>query len=393
MRLRTICPISFVDAYVAGPAGSVAASIRVSGGRVDCLDSPPLRGDTVVDLGGDLVLPGFINAHDHLDLNNFPRLKWRDRYDNAREWIADFQPRFKSDPALLAPVSVPIRDRLILGGIKNLLSGATTVSHHNPFHRLLRRGFPVRVPHRYRYSHSLLIDGEAVRDQYRDTPGDWPWIIHAAEGTDAAAAEEFDRLKRWNCIGQNTVLVHGVGLGHAQMADLLERGGGLVWCPSSNDFLLGKTADVAIMTRARRVALGTDSRLSGGRDLLEEMKHAARCHGARVENLLHMVTVDAAALLRLPDAGEFRPGAPADLIVLPKGSPEPLDGILSERSRIRLVLLGGKPAIGDPDMMPVFASSKVTWMAVRLDGKEKLMTETLVDRLKHCAVSEPGLEL
>jgi len=280
-----------------------------------------------------------------------------------------------------------------LGGIKNLLSGATTVSHHNPFHRLLRRGFSVRVPHRYRTSHSLLIDGEAVRDRYHDTPVDWPWIIHAAEGTDAAAEEEYDRLKRWNCIGQNTVLVHGVGLGNAQMTDLLERGGGLVWCPSSNDFLLGKTADVAVMTRAHRVALGTDSRLSGGRDILEEIKHAARCHGVCVEDLLRMVTVDAAAVLRLPDAGELRPGAAADLIVLPKGSPEPLAGILSERSRIRLVLLGGKAAIGDADMMPVFAATKVPWVAVRLDGKEKLMAKTLADRLKRCSICEPGLEL
>ncbi len=393
MRFRTTRPITFVEAHVIGPAGSIPASIRVAGGRVDRLDSPPQPGDTVVDLEGDLVLPGFINAHDHLDLNNFPRLKWRDRYSNAGEWIADFQPRFNSDPVLLVPMSVPLKDRLILGGIKNLLSGVTTVSHHNPFHRLFRRGFPVRVVRRYRYSHSLQIEGEAVRHQYHDTPDDWPWIIHAAEGTDAAAAAEFAQLKRWNCIGPKTVLVHGVGLGNAEMTDLLENGGGLVWCPSSNDFLLGKTADMAIMARARRVALGTDSRLSGGRDLLEEMKHAAGCHRACAEDLLRMVTVDAAALLRLPDAGELRPGAAADLIVLPKGSPEPLDGILSERSRIRLILLCGRAVIGNADMMPAFAAAKVPWAAVRLDGKEKLMAKTLADRLKRCAVCEPGFEL
>ena len=34
----------------------------------------------VVDLDEAVVLPGLINAHDHLELNSFPRLKWRPRY-------------------------------------------------------------------------------------------------------------------------------------------------------------------------------------------------------------------------------------------------------------------------------------------------------------------------
>ena len=62
--------------------------------------STPQRGDLVVDLDEAVVLPGLINAHDHLELNSFPRLKWRPQYANVREWIADFQPRFASDPAL-----------------------------------------------------------------------------------------------------------------------------------------------------------------------------------------------------------------------------------------------------------------------------------------------------
>src|SRR5690349_509805 len=132
--------VTFVNARV---AGSAAQTVRVARGKVAALGSGPARGDAVVDLGGAYVYPGLINAHDHLELNNFPRLKWRDRYANAGEWIADFQPRFKTDPQLIEPMRVRIEARLYRGGLKNLLSGATTVAHHNPLHfSMLRADYP-----------------------------------------------------------------------------------------------------------------------------------------------------------------------------------------------------------------------------------------------------------
>src|SRR5262249_40078078 len=160
------------------------------------------------------LLPGLINAHDHLELDNFPRLKWRDTYANARGWIADFQPRFKTEPALIAPMSVPLNDRLFIGALKNLLSGVTTVAHHNPLHHALRRSaYPVRVVQHYGWAHSLLIAGEdKVAASFRDTPLNRPWIIHLAEGTDAEAAQELSRLATLGCLQPNTLIVHGVGL-------------------------------------------------------------------------------------------------------------------------------------------------------------------------------------
>jgi cytosine/adenosine deaminase-related metal-dependent hydrolase len=65
----------------------LARTLRIRRGLVDGLDVAPDKGDTVVDLDGSFVFPGLINAHDHLELNSQPRLKWRDRYDNASEWL------------------------------------------------------------------------------------------------------------------------------------------------------------------------------------------------------------------------------------------------------------------------------------------------------------------
>src|SRR5687768_5043659 len=92
-------PVTFVNAQVVTADGRLARTLRVRRGRIDGIDVAPDTGDEIIDLERSFVFPGLINAHDHLELNSQPRLKWRERYANASEWIADFQPRFNSDPA------------------------------------------------------------------------------------------------------------------------------------------------------------------------------------------------------------------------------------------------------------------------------------------------------
>ncbi len=394
MRLRQPQSISFINAQVLGSHGFIGHALRVSGGKVASLNRPPERGDAVVDLAGDVLLPGMINAHDHLELNNFPRLKWRECYANAGEWIDDFQPRFETDAALRHAMSVNMEDRLFLGGIKNLLSGVTTACHHNPLYRSLRRGFPIRVVERYRFSHSLKIDGDSVRKEFLRTPPSWPWIIHAAEGTDDAALREFFRLQELGCLQPNTLLVHGVALGCGELETLGRIGAGLVWCPSSNHFLLGTTLDVSVLCRDRRVALGTDSRLTGERDMLGEIRFAAEKTRMSAATLLRMVTTDAASLLRLREAGDLRPGVPADLLVVPRSEGAPADSVLAtDRSTVRLVMIGGATMVGDPDMKRVFEAAKVRWEEIRIDCREKLLSTNLANRMKRSEIAEPGLEL
>jgi cytosine/adenosine deaminase-related metal-dependent hydrolase len=266
--------ITFVNALVVDPIDGICDSIRVDRGRIAGLGTRAARGDRVVDLQGAVVFPGLINAHDHLELNSFGRMKWRERYDNVREWIDDFQPRFDIDPRLASARADTLHQRLWIGGLKNMLAGVTTVCHHNPIYRDLRRRFPVRVLREVGVSHSLHIDGARVAAAYHATPREWPWIVHAAEGIDEAAAQEVDTLRALGCLSRNTVLVHGVGLGTSGAEQVLDAGGSLVWCPSSNQFLFGRTADVQRFSAARRLAIGTDSRLSGAGDLLDELRAA-----------------------------------------------------------------------------------------------------------------------
>ncbi len=387
-------PITLLNARVVNTGGVCAGSLRVAGGRVAALDGQPQAGDRVADLDGAFVYPGLINAHDHLELNNFPRLKWRERHNNARDWIAGFAPRFKTDPRLSEPLKVPLNDRLLLGGIKNLLCGTTTVCHHDPLYVTLRwSSFPVRVVQRYGWSHSLLVDGEAeVARARRRTPRDWPWIIHAAEGTDAEAAGELAKLESLGCLGANTVLVHGVGLGPEDRARLLAASGALIWCPSSNFFTLGATAEVGALAARGRAALGTDSRLTGERDLLAELGRARATSQVDAMTLFQMVTTHAAAVLRLPAAGRLEPGQPADLLVLPAADADPFDNLVaSERSSVRLVMVRGRALYGDRSLIPNVLTSAGEASPVVLDGVPKWLRRGLARRLWANRAPEPGL--
>src|SRR5687768_2567103 len=108
-------PLTFVNAKVVGYGGRLARTIRIKGHRVDGVDVAPDKGDAVVDLEDSFVFPGLINAHDHLELNSQPRLKWRERYDNASQWVADFQPRVRTDPALAVTWPDTLDDRSWIG--------------------------------------------------------------------------------------------------------------------------------------------------------------------------------------------------------------------------------------------------------------------------------------
>jgi cytosine/adenosine deaminase-related metal-dependent hydrolase len=379
--------ITFVHANI---DGGTAASLRIAGAQIAAVGAGANSGDLVVDLRGDQLLPGLINAHDHLHLNTLPPLESTGPWHHAREWVSQVNLRRRTDSAFEARIAVALDERLLIGGLKNLLSGVTTVGHHDPLYPFLVGGrFPTCVLTNYGWSHSLYIDGdERVRNAYLRTPPDWPWMIHVAEGVDEEAAGEFDRLDSLGCLGANTLIVHGIALGRAQLMRLERAAAGLIWCPSSNSRLFGRTAEVSELAGRGRVALGTDSRFSGSRDLLCELKTARETGALEPGALESLVTRDAASLLRLADRGVLRIGARADLLVLPDG----LALCDASRADVRLVVLGGRALYADADYARLIAPP-THWAAVRVDGKPKMLERRLVAALSAATVGEPGLEI
>jgi hypothetical protein len=339
----------------------------------------------VVDLEGYTIFPGLINAHDHLHMNHYPRTKFREVYNNAHEWGEDVNQRLDTEP-YKSLRQMPLKDRLFIGGLKNLLCGATTVAHHDaPFKEMYHKDFPVRVLKNYGWAHSLHFNTpEEVQRSYHNTPKDWPWFIHLAEGTDEVAAGEYRKLKELGCLGLNTVIVHGVGLTDEDIADAVTRVRGLVWCFSSNHYLLGKSVDIyKWMEAGGRVGIGSDSRLTGVRELLDETQESASEMGPDRERAIIESLRSGESIFGLKDVGHLQPGAWADFFTI-------ADGDICRRN-IALIVFNGVPRIGNPDMMARFGD--VGTVNATLDGAPKRIHVDLARRIHECSLKEPGLEV
>ena len=353
-----------------------------------------------LDLRDHLIFPGLINAHDHLQLNNIPPLSHAQPFPNSYAWIEAFESH-RRDPDVMAAVAVPMAQRLWQGGLKNLLAGVTTVAHHDPWHPVLDDpDFPVGLLRKFGWSHSLGLGvscgreapryGPDVRASFLETPAAQPWMIHLAEGTDDVARAELGQLDVLGCLAANAVLVHGVGLTEADVDRVIAAGASVVWCPASNVAMLGRTLDPRRLFDAGRLLLGTDSRLTGSRDLLDELRVAAAHCELSSRELLRLVTACPSRILEPPDCGGLHNGQQADCVIVRAGA-DPYDVFLqTTRSAIRAVVRCGVPTITDLDFAEWFALCAIDAVKVRLDGEPKLIDRRLVR--PEVMGLEPGLE-
>ena len=329
-----------------GPIESDWCSIQIDAGRIarvgkNASVSPASHGSSIdIDLTGYMVLPGLVNAHDHLQFALYPRLG-DPPYGNYVEWGEDIHRRFAH--VIATHHSLPKCARLWWGGLRNLLCGVTTVCHHDPLWPGLERDdFPVRVARQYGWSHSLALGGDLPK-AYEATPADAPFILHACEGIDRQAEQEIDGLKRLGVLGARTVLVHGLALYEAGIALLRERQASLIVCPSSNDFLFYRLPDMELLKGMENLSLGNDSPLTAAGDLLDEIRFGLRhCEIDPIE-MYAMVTENPAKALRLRDGeGTVKVHGVGDLIaVLDKGD-GPAETLASlSMHDVEFVMIGG----------------------------------------------------
>ncbi|XRD86176.1 amidohydrolase family protein [Dyella acidisoli] len=371
--------------------GVSRATVSISAGRIA---SSVASSAYQVDLRDHLIFPGLINAHDHLHVNAVPPLPAHAPFPNSYAWIAAFQAHFAT-PEVVAALQMPKALRLRHGALKNLLAGITCVAHHDPWHPMLDEDdFPIALLRDYGWSYALGWPdyGPPLQESFAATPPDHPWLIHLAEGTDAVAQAELALLDQFGCLASNSVLIHGVGLSEQDIERVIARGAAVVWCPGSNLALLGRTLDPRRLCAVGRLALGSDSRLSGARDLLQELAGVIDRYELSTMQLLQLVTTQAAQILRMPSRGHLSPGAHADMVIVEDLGGDPMHSLVGiERSQIRAVLREGVPRITDPDFAEWFAEAGVDAVPVLLDGKPKLLAKSLAEPA--LMALEPGLEL
>jgi hypothetical protein len=126
------------------------------------------------------------------------------------------------------------------------------------------------------------------------------------------------------------------------------------------------------------VWVGSDSRLTAAGDLLDEIDALSTPGELAVE------------VLGFGNRGrqEWRPfnDTVRDLIAVREGAVMPIT-----RADLALVVRGGVPQIGDPELMARFPDLPTNPAA--LDGRPKAIHRDLANQIRRCAIQEPGLTL
>jgi hypothetical protein len=320
-------------------------------------------------------MPGLINAHDHLEFSLFPRMG-DPPYRNYIDWGTDIHDKF---PDLIAKHrAVPKELRLRWGGIRNLLCGATTVSHHNPlWPELQRQDFPVGVVQEYGWGHSLALGGD-LRAAHSATPEGRAFIVHACEGVDQQARDELGGLARLGLLDATTVLVHGLAIGNKGVALMQARRTSLIVCPSSNKFLFGQFPNMPLLGKIGNLALGSDSPLTAEGDLLDEIRFSMRYCRIPPETAYRMVTEAPAAILRLGNGeGSIRVSGRADLIAIRDTGQDAADRMRAlSMNDVEYVMIGGSVQLASETILerlspaarqglePLWIGGTIRWLRV-----------------------------
>lgn len=248
-----------------------------------------------IDVGPVLAFPGLVNSHDHLEFNCYGPLG-NPCYTDFMEWGADVHRDHKD---LIAEVeAMPRMVRLKIGVLKNLLSGVTSVAHHG-----------AKLPPNLHLPIRVISDFDSVHSPELEPNGrlaffkPWrrrPLVLHIAEATTAESRKRALDFVRWNAFGRRVIGVHGVALEEEDFSKLQA----LVWCPASNLFLLGRTADIAVAKQTTIILFGTDSTISAAGTIWDHLRMARELGGLSDAELFSSLTDDAGRAWRF-ESGDF----------------------------------------------------------------------------------------
>jgi 5-methylthioadenosine/S-adenosylhomocysteine deaminase len=327
------------------------------------------QAEETVDAGGDLVMPGLINAHTHLPMSLFRGLA-----DDLplEQWLQEHI--FPAEARFITPRTVPVSTRLAVAEM--LLSGTTcccdgyfledivaeTVARAGMRAVLAQGVIDFPAPGVPDPSRAIEAAGEYVQRWQERTALIHPSIFcHApytcsAETLRAAKAaarqlgvrfqihvaetqsEERQRRQTSGCssvaylhslglLDKGTLLVHAVWVDAADIALITQSGASVVHCPESNMKLASGVAPIPDMLQAGiPVGLGTDGCASNNDlDMLGEMDSASKLHKVQrldptvmdAAGVVRMATCEGARALGLDHLiGSLEVGKQADLIIV-----------------------------------------------------------------------------
>jgi cytosine/adenosine deaminase-related metal-dependent hydrolase len=352
----------------------------------DCSATAGASTATIIDTHAT-ISPGLIDGHNHLTYDFLPEWVPPHLYMNRYEWSND-----ASYMAFIAPYADHrsagdyVCPSTKWGELRSIVHGTTTVQGQSP-----EQSCADRLARNADHFHGLGTDHmqtaigsvRDLTDAMRTTIiGNFTagtttrFVVHMEEGyagmnVDRELASYAGRDTRTVSLFESMgmpyrtgVFIHSVGLTTAELDETAMEGASIVWSPSSNMVLYGRTADIAsILARDIVVGIGPDWTPSGSDEMLSELRYAQQYgHDNAVtaltsERLWRMATSDGAEVVGLASGiGSLTVGLRADISVFGRTSADPYQAVIDSRARdVRLVLIDGAAYYGDASLQAATA--------------------------------------
>lgn len=334
---------------------------------------------TEVDVADAVVLPGFVDMHNHLAYNALPLWTEPGRTEpwlHNKHWPdADTYTESITEPAWVYAKACP-EALLAYVQVRAMAGGATAAQGWptaNRGYRTVMRNVDAEDVGTGRddliYTSVVTKTGEALTTAVRRMTAGSGFIYHCAEGRRGSRVlSDYTDLDRADGLLPTLLAVHACAVDADGWSrwDAAEAGG-VVWSPLSNLLLYAETTLVDdARARGITVCLGSDWGPSGTKNLLGELKVARIAadhlgYDLTDAQIVEMVTSNPGTLLERcwhRPVGRLVPGALADVtVVRGRGRGDAWTRVVAARERdVALVVVGGVPRYGDTSLMTAAAA-------------------------------------
>jgi hypothetical protein len=351
--------------HIAAPEEIAAGKLVIEDNRITCAAvgcaEPP--GATVISVTDAYIFPGFIDAHNHVAYNVFPKWQPPRLYSNRGQWQSS-----KAYKEFKAPYNdlkkTVLCEMVKYGEVKALISGVTTIQGTAPdnacFRTLVRNAENQNELGTSSYHiRTYILDISAFEGSV-----DWgktkSFVVHLSEGIDEKSRGEFGILKQKKLLSSGTAVIHGTAFGEPEFKAMGKAGAKLIWSPQSNLVLYGKTTNIGLARKHNvPISLGVDWNATGSDSIFDELRVASSVNREQHDSVipdsewLGMITVNPAKALALDThIGRLAPGMKADITIVRNRNRDPSRSLLENRLEdVQMVWVGGDVLYGDQEAL------------------------------------------
>jgi hypothetical protein len=372
----------------------IGASGTITCADCDCSAHAGFPTATRVDCPDGVVIPGRIDANEFLNFaQNLPADWGEERYEHRHDWRLG-QNGHTAIPSAGGASLAQQR----WGELRQLLGGATSVRGATPVAGLVRNldstvaategltsppwsddNFPLGDASGER------LEGSCAYPTLPTAPVGAPYWLTVAEGIDGSARNELVCLSDTGGGAGGVDVIAGAMISDAiavTAADVAELGAAdatVIWSPRSNLALYGRTAPVTQLHRRQvPLALGSDWIVTGSMSMARELACAdlynRRYLAGRLSDreLFDAAAKNAAFAGGMGDEiGVIVQGHRADVVVFGRDGRDPYRAAIEgDVSRLALALRGGRPLIGEDDVLAVWPVAGCADASVELCGRD-----------------------